>query len=183
MARAAWRPRRLDADLVVVNTCSVTARPIKARGRSSERSRAKIRPPRIVVTGCYATRRPDEVAGLPGVVQIVPNDRKEHLAHEIGLTTAERFGDGEGACGAEIAPGVGRAHRVHASCADRLRSDVLRIASFRRRAGAAAAGPMHEVLSEIDRVAMRAIERSRSPACILVRTAAISATGRRCWSC
>ena len=31
---------------------------------------------RIVVTGCYATRSPDEVAALPNVVQVIANDDK-----------------------------------------------------------------------------------------------------------
>ena len=66
-----------DADVVVVNTCSVTSAPIRVHARSSERSLGKIRSARIVVTGCYATRRPDEVADLPGVVQLVPNGRKD----------------------------------------------------------------------------------------------------------
>ena len=34
---------------------------------------------RIVVTGCYATRRPDEVAALPNVVRVVRNDDKPRL--------------------------------------------------------------------------------------------------------
>ena len=34
---------------------------------------------RIVVTGCYATRRPDEVGDLPNVVRVVPNDDKPRL--------------------------------------------------------------------------------------------------------
>ena len=66
-----------DADLVVVNTCSVTAAADQGT-RQIVRKIARENPTaRIVVTGCYATRRPDEIAGLPGVVQIVPNDRKE----------------------------------------------------------------------------------------------------------
>jgi threonylcarbamoyladenosine tRNA methylthiotransferase MtaB len=58
------------------------------------------------VTGCYATRRPEELAALSRIVQVVPNARKDSLAEEIGLTSAERFGQGDGACGAEIAPGL-----------------------------------------------------------------------------
>jgi threonylcarbamoyladenosine tRNA methylthiotransferase MtaB len=95
-----------DADLVVVNTCSVTGSADQG-ARQVVRKIARENPhARIVVTGCYATRRPEELAALPGVVQIVPNDRKDRLAHEIGLTTAQRFGGGDGACGAEIAPGL-----------------------------------------------------------------------------
>ena len=50
------------ADLVVVNTCSVTASADQG-ARQTIRRIARDNPgARIVVTGCYATRRPDEVA-------------------------------------------------------------------------------------------------------------------------
>ena len=42
---------------------------------------------RIVVTGCYATRQPDDLASLPQVVRLVPNDAKPQLA--ASLRTAE----------------------------------------------------------------------------------------------
>src|SRR4030095_7690651 len=100
------------ADLVVVNTCSVTSASDQG-ARQMIRKIARENPAaRIVVTGCYATRQPAELASLPGVVQVVPNDRKDFFAAEVGLTTAVRFGDGDGACGAEIVPGTaGRASR------------------------------------------------------------------------
>ena len=67
------------------------------------------------MTGCYATRAPDDVAALPNVARVVPNADKDELvdavAHEVGLTTAERFGDGDGPCGAPLAPGVPGARR------------------------------------------------------------------------
>jgi len=140
-----------DADLVVVNTCSVTSSADQGT-RQIVRKIARENPhARIVVTGCYATRRPDEIAALPGVVQIVPNDRKDSLAEDIGLTTAQRFGAGDGACGAEIAPGLaGRTAftlRVQTGC-DQACSYCI-IPSTR---GAGRSRPLSDVLSEIDRV-------------------------------
>ena len=140
-----------DADLIVVNTCSVTSSADQG-ARQIVRKVARENPAaRIVLTGCYATRRPDEVAALPGVVQIVSNDRKDNLAEEIGLTTAQRFGSGDGACGAEIAPGLaGRTAftlRVQTGC-DQACSYCI-IPSTR---GAGRSRPLHDVLSEIDRV-------------------------------
>ena len=141
-----------DADLIVVNTCSVTSAADQGT-RQIVRKIARENPSaRIVVTGCYATRRPDEVADLPGVVQIVPNDRKDDLAFEIGLTTAERFADGDGACGAAIAPGLaGRTAftlRVQTGC-DQSCSYCI-IPTTR---GTGRSRQLLEVLSEIDRVA------------------------------
>ncbi|MEO5741575.1 MAG: MiaB/RimO family radical SAM methylthiotransferase [Vicinamibacterales bacterium] len=152
-----------DADLVVVNTCSVTGSADQG-ARQIVRKIARENPrARIVVTGCYATRRPEEIAALPGVVQIVPNDRKEKLVEDIGLaaptperakaglTTAQRFGDGDGACGAEIAPGLaGRTAftlRVQTGC-DQTCSYCI-IPSTR---GTGRSRPLRDVLSEIDRV-------------------------------
>jgi threonylcarbamoyladenosine tRNA methylthiotransferase MtaB len=139
------------AELIVVNTCSVTSASDQG-ARQVIRKIARENPTaRIVVTGCYATRRSSEVGGLPGVVQIVPNDRKHQLATEIGLTTAQRFGDGDGACGAIIAPGLGGRTaytlRVQTGC-DQICAYCI-IPSTR---GAGRSTPLRDVLSEIDRV-------------------------------
>ena len=112
-----------QADLVIVNTCSVTASADQG-ARQTIRRIARVNPAaRIVVTGCYATRAPDEIQMLPNVLRIVPNDRKADLASgESELSTAERFGSGEGSCGAVAAPGVaGRTAftlRVQTGCAE-----------------------------------------------------------------
>src|SRR6266511_3280720 len=75
-ARGAIAAEPDEADIVVVNTCSVTASADQA-ARQTIRRIARINPAaRIVVTGCYATRRPDEVADLPGVMRVIPNDDK-----------------------------------------------------------------------------------------------------------
>src|SRR6059058_1145043 len=67
------------ADLVVVNTCSVTATADQG-ARQTIRRIARDNPrARIVVTGCYATRRPDEIAALPNVERVVSNDDKPRL--------------------------------------------------------------------------------------------------------
>jgi threonylcarbamoyladenosine tRNA methylthiotransferase MtaB len=139
------------ADLVVVNTCSVTGAADQG-ARQIIRKIARENPhARIVVTGCYATRRPDDIAALPGVVRIVPNDRKDAFAQEIGLTTAERFGDGAGACGASIAPGLaGRTAytlRVQTGC-DEACSYCI-IPSTR---GSGRSRGVDDVMSEIERV-------------------------------
>jgi threonylcarbamoyladenosine tRNA methylthiotransferase MtaB len=140
-----------DADLVVVNTCSVTSASDQG-SRQIIRKIARENPhARVIVTGCYATRRPDEIAALPGVVQIVPNDRKDFFAEEIGLTTAERFSSGEGACGAEIAPGLaGRTAftlRVQTGC-----DQACAFCIIPTTRGAGRSRPVADVLREIERV-------------------------------
>ena len=65
-----------DADLCVVNTCTVTNEG-DAKSRQTIRRLARDNPAaRIVVMGCYATRAPDEVAALPGVAEVVADKRE-----------------------------------------------------------------------------------------------------------
>jgi threonylcarbamoyladenosine tRNA methylthiotransferase MtaB len=71
-----------DADLIVVNSCSVTATADQGTRQSIRRVARENPSARIVVTGCYATRAEDDVAALPGVVHIVPNGRKDGTAQE-----------------------------------------------------------------------------------------------------
>jgi len=79
LAAGAVAVRPDAADLVVVNTCSVTATSDQG-ARQTIRRVARDNPgARIVVTGCYATSRPDEVGGLPNVFRVVPNDDKPRL--------------------------------------------------------------------------------------------------------
>ncbi len=100
-----------EADLVVVNTCSVTAAADQG-ARQTIRRIARGNPGvQIVVTGCYATRRPGELRELPNVTHVVSNEFKDDLLSALDLgdpsssSTAVRFGDGDGPCGA-LEPGV-----------------------------------------------------------------------------
>ena len=122
-ARGATPAPVADADVVIVNSCSVTA--VADQGvRQTLRRVARENPAaRVVATGCYATRAGDEIAGLPGAPEVVPNDDKETIVDRLlpgGGTTADRFGDGPGACGALISPGsIGRVAfmlRVQTGC-------------------------------------------------------------------
>lgn len=73
------------ADLVVVNTCSVTAEADRA-ARAFIRRTHRLNPEaRILVTGCYAQRAPEELASLDGVSAVVGNSHKA-LAPEIALS-------------------------------------------------------------------------------------------------
>ena len=149
LARGATESRTTDADLVIVNTCSVTATADQG-ARQTVRRIARDNPSaRIVVTGCYATRRPDEVASLPNVVRVVRNEDKDNLVAE--LTTAERFGDGDGACGASIEPGfAGRTAftlRVQTGCEERCSYCIIPTTR-----GAARSLPLHKVVREAIRI-------------------------------
>lgn len=141
-----------EADVVVVNTCSVTSSADQG-ARQAIRRVARANPSaRVVVTGCYATRRPGEVAGLPGVVRVVPNEEKPRLLPLVrALTTAERFGDGEGSCGAAIEPGVaGRTAftlRVQTGCAEPCAYCIIPATR-----GAPRSVPLDDVIRDVERV-------------------------------
>jgi threonylcarbamoyladenosine tRNA methylthiotransferase MtaB len=68
-----------DAEIVLLNTCSVTAeadRDARAFVRKTRRANPAAK---IVVTGCYAQRAPEEIAALPGVAAVVGNSHKALL--------------------------------------------------------------------------------------------------------
>jgi threonylcarbamoyladenosine tRNA methylthiotransferase MtaB len=69
-----------DADLVVINTCTVTHR-TDQQVRQAVRKLHRDNPgARLVVTGCYAERDPKTLAEIPGVALVVGNTDKERLA-------------------------------------------------------------------------------------------------------
>jgi threonylcarbamoyladenosine tRNA methylthiotransferase MtaB len=71
-----------SAQIVVLNTCTVTEGADKD-ARAAIRRLQRTNPDcRILVTGCYAQRAPEELAALPGVTWVVGNSHK-HQAAEI----------------------------------------------------------------------------------------------------
>jgi threonylcarbamoyladenosine tRNA methylthiotransferase MtaB len=73
-----------EADLVIVNTCSVTAEADRAARAFIRRAHRRNPAAQIVVTGCYAQRAPEELAALPGVSAVVGNSHKA-FAPQIAL--------------------------------------------------------------------------------------------------
>jgi len=73
-----------QAAVVVLNTCTVTAAADQDARAAIRRLQRQNPEARIVVTGCYAQRAPEEVAALPGVSVVIGNSHKHQLA-EIAL--------------------------------------------------------------------------------------------------
>jgi threonylcarbamoyladenosine tRNA methylthiotransferase MtaB len=88
------------ADVVVVNTCSVTAEADRAARAFIRRTHRSNPEARIVVTGCYAQRAPEELAGMDGVAAVVGNSHKS-LAPQIVLGLASRAAGAEGFVGVQ----------------------------------------------------------------------------------
>jgi threonylcarbamoyladenosine tRNA methylthiotransferase MtaB len=78
-----------EAEIVVLNTCTVTSSADQDARAAIRRVHRENPQARIVVTGCYAQRSPEELAALPGVSQVIGNSHKHHLA-EITLDNLTR---------------------------------------------------------------------------------------------
>lgn len=78
-----------EASVVVLNTCTVTSGADQDARAAIRRVRRQNPKARIVVTGCYAQRAPEELSALPGVSVVVGNSHKHELA-EIALNTILR---------------------------------------------------------------------------------------------
>jgi threonylcarbamoyladenosine tRNA methylthiotransferase MtaB len=84
-----------DAEIVVLNTCTVTSGADKD-ARASIRRLQRVNPDcKILVTGCYAQRAPEELAALPGVTWVVGNSHKHQVAEiatsSSSLSSSEGF--------------------------------------------------------------------------------------------
>ncbi len=68
-----------DAGLIVLNTCTVTATADDEVRQTVRRMHRQHPEARIVVTGCYAQRAPQELAAMDGVALVVGNSHKTQL--------------------------------------------------------------------------------------------------------
>ncbi len=69
-------PFEAGADLVLINTCTVTAATDKQSRNLVRRARRLNVACRVVVTGCYAQVNPEELRVIPGVALVLGNQEK-----------------------------------------------------------------------------------------------------------
>ncbi len=72
-------PSQAAPDLVIVNTCTVTARADQQARQTIRRLARQFPKARLWVTGCYAQRAPEQLASLPGVARVFGNPEKVRL--------------------------------------------------------------------------------------------------------
>ena len=78
-----------EADICVINTCSVTELSDK-KSRQAIRRIVKNHPRAVVVvTGCYAQLKPEEVLSIEGVDLVIGNGEKQHIATHISNLLSE----------------------------------------------------------------------------------------------
>ncbi|MCL5960000.1 MAG: tRNA (N(6)-L-threonylcarbamoyladenosine(37)-C(2))-methylthiotransferase MtaB [Chloroflexi bacterium] len=89
-----------QADVYVVNTCTVT-HVADRKSRQLIRHARRLNPAAVVVvTGCYADVSAEEVEGIDGVDLVIPNDEKRKLVevvgHRLGIQSSPLAGPGPG---------------------------------------------------------------------------------------
>jgi threonylcarbamoyladenosine tRNA methylthiotransferase MtaB len=78
-----------EADLVVINTCTVTSQ-AASDSRQKVRQSVRLGAGEIVLTGCWSTLEPEQAKALPNVRKVVPNNRKGELVRDVlGLPDPE----------------------------------------------------------------------------------------------
>lgn len=90
-----------DADLIIVNSCTVTHRSDQQVRQAVRRLHRENPEARVVVTGCYAERDPHTLAAIPGVDLVIGNAGKERLLELL-----------EDAVAKEVNPGQARIHQA-----------------------------------------------------------------------
>ncbi len=86
-------PFEAEADVYVVNTCSVTGKTDRVARQLVRRAVGLNSEASVVVTGCYAQLQPEAVAALPGVRLVLGNEEKLDLLHY--LAALEENGPGQ----------------------------------------------------------------------------------------
>src|ERR1051326_4048222 len=79
---------RSTADLVVLNTCTVTSSADDDVRQTIRRVHRENPAARILVTGCYAQRAPEELASMPGVQWVVGNSHKTEIADLVSISAS-----------------------------------------------------------------------------------------------
>jgi threonylcarbamoyladenosine tRNA methylthiotransferase MtaB len=84
-----------DPNVVVVNTCAVTAE-AERQARQTIRRLAREHPEKsIIVTGCAAQIRPEQFASLPSVVKVLGNQEKMQHQYYQGLQDTPQIAVGD----------------------------------------------------------------------------------------
>src|SRR5436853_5794459 len=86
-----------DAELLVVNTCTVTRRADQEARQLIRKLHREHPGSRIVVTGCYAQRAPEEVRAIPGVTAVLgtaDRDDPDRLIRAVGWNGRAAAGTG-----------------------------------------------------------------------------------------
>jgi len=107
------------ADVCLINTCSVTERADRECRQMVRRALRHSPDAFVIVAGCYAQLRPDEIAGIPGVDLVLGTKEKFHVfEHAAGFQKASQarqiVGPVESLESADMASSIGFSDRTRA---------------------------------------------------------------------
>lgn len=87
------------ADVYVINTCSVTDNADKECRQMVRRIQRRAPEAMVVITGCYAQLKPEEIAAIPGVDLVLGASEKFNISHHISELVQ---GNSEKICSCDI---------------------------------------------------------------------------------
>ena len=147
------------ADFVILNTCTVTNTADSEVRQIVRRVHRENPDARIVVTGCYAQRAPEEIATLPGVAMVVGNSHKTQIAELISapyhsqihvgdISAAREFLSApvDDASGDRSRPNL----KIQDGCSNRCSFCVIPFVRGRSRSA-----PVHQVLEQVNSLSGR----------------------------
>jgi threonylcarbamoyladenosine tRNA methylthiotransferase MtaB len=130
-----------EADLHVVNSCTVTLTAARTSRKAAGRGRGRLR---TVLTGCWATEKPHEAARLAGVDLVVPNADKDHLLARVHEAFPESLPGHPVPCAPAIAGHTRALVKIEDGCNMRCAFCII---PFTR--GAQRSRPLAEVVAEV----------------------------------
>lgn len=83
-------PFEADADVYIINTCTVTAKSDYTCRQVIRAATRRGKGARVVVTGCYAETRPEEIHAIPGVEKVIGNREKLSIPEYLAAAFSER---------------------------------------------------------------------------------------------
>lgn len=161
-----------QADVIVLNTCAVTAEAARDARRLVRRWHRSRPEAAIVLTGCQATLTPEALAALPGVTAVLGNAAKDGLARWIGDWSGRLAADAASAGRAgDLSPSDGIARREGSG------GPVLPPTMGRTRAFVAVQDGCDQRCAFCATTVARGAARSRHRADIVLQIGALAAVG------
>ena len=82
-------PFNEPADVYIINTCSVTAKSDTQCRQVIRAATRRGQGAKVIVTGCYAETRPDEIKSMPGVDAVFGNSEKSKITQYVASRSNE----------------------------------------------------------------------------------------------
>ena len=147
-----------DAELLVLNTCAVTAEAVRKSRQTIHRLHRENPTAKLVVSGCYASLAPEEAAAA-GVDLVIENRDKDHLVEiareRLNLPAMPAAASAPGAA-AIFAHGRQRAFiKVQDGCRYRCSFCIVTLARGEERSR-----PMAEIVAEINTLVSQGVREA-----------------------